>query len=233
LTFSNKNSLFIAQINYIFITKITAHFFLENNNNINEYSDSVTFNVPPGIQTTFFRDSKVEINRKELNPELNRFVRKAKYNRGFTLIELLVVVAIVGILASLAMAGYTEFTGKAKIARATEEIRGIEKQIFAYATDQNHPTIPATLDEIGRQYLKDPWGNNYVYAVAPPSGSPQPRYFSTDTETPPLNSDFYLYSKGPNGTSADSIIDNDSLDDIIRASDGAFCALSSKYGSSP
>ena len=45
----------------------------------------------------------------------------------------------------------------------------------------------------------------------------------------PLNSDYDLFSVGPNGLSALSLGESVSLDDVIRANDGNYFGLASKY----
>lgn len=45
----------------------------------------------------------------------------------------------------------------------------------------------------------------------------------------PLNSDYDLFSVGPNGVSALSLGEKVSLDDVIRANDGNYFGLASKY----
>jgi type IV pilus assembly protein PilA len=54
---------------------------------------------------------------------LNR--RRAASRRGFTLVELLAVVAMVGILAALAIAGYRKYMNSAGTAEATAVMQGI------------------------------------------------------------------------------------------------------------
>lgn len=168
----------------------------------------------------------MEINHGKFKLELNRFVRTVQCNRGFTLIELLVVAVILGVLSAMALSAFSTFREKAKVARCSEELRTLEREIIAYSTDK----VFTGLADIGRQDLKDPWGNNYVYVAAPAAGLPQPRYFATDVEIPPLNTDFYLYSKGADGRTADRISGPDTDDDVIRANDGAFCTVAIKYG---
>ena len=159
------------------------------------------------------------IKRREPSLPLNCFVRAVQSNCGFTLIELLIVVAIVGILATMAINGFSTFKEKANVARCSEEIRGLEKEIIAHATDKG--TFPASLTEIGRQDLLDPWGRRYEYSLT-----------LHRRNGPLLNSDFDLYSKGFNGGTAVSggIHEVESSDDIIRADDGAFCGMAGRYG---
>lgn len=45
----------------------------------------------------------------------------------------------------------------------------------------------------------------------------------------PLNSDYDLYSKGPDGKSSPPLTAKESRDDIIRANDGAYFGLASEY----
>lgn len=45
----------------------------------------------------------------------------------------------------------------------------------------------------------------------------------------PINSDYDLCRKGPDGVSVKPLIANDSRDDIIRASNGSFIGLASDY----
>lgn len=45
----------------------------------------------------------------------------------------------------------------------------------------------------------------------------------------PINSDFDLYSVGPDGLTQASLANRDSLDDVIRAADGAFYGLAENF----
>jgi len=156
------------------------------------------------------------IDHRDSGLRLNRFVRTVQSSRGFTLLELVIVVAIMAVLAAMAITGFSTFKEKAKVARCTEEIRSLEKEIVAYATDKG--SFPANLTEIGRQDLLDPWGGNYVYRLT------ILRHYGVS-----MNTDFDLYSKGSDGNSADSMADLLSLDDIIRFSDGSFCGVAGMF----
>lgn len=50
-----------------------------------------------------------------------------------------------------------------------------------------------------------------------------------DRKLNPLNSDFDLYSLGKDGLSKPQLTNRDSLDDIVRANDGAFVGLAANY----
>ncbi|MEK7850380.1 MAG: prepilin-type N-terminal cleavage/methylation domain-containing protein [Deltaproteobacteria bacterium] len=57
-------------------------------------------------------------------------------NRGFTLIELLIVVALVGILASIAIASYNTFVDKAKVTTAIAALDSVRTELAAYNAEK-------------------------------------------------------------------------------------------------
>ena len=150
--------------------------------------------------------------------------RKGCYG-GFTLIELLVVIGIIGTLSSIAIPTYSGYIEKAKITKAAAEIRMLEKEIIAYELDNEY--LPDTLNEIDRGNLQDPWGNPYQYLnFENVQGKGEMR---KDRFLVPLNSDFDLYSMGNDGASQLPLTAKDSRDDIIRASNGQYVGIASKY----
>ena len=78
-----------------------------------------------------------------------------------TLVEVMIVVVIIGILSSIAIPTYISSREKAKIAATVAEIKILEKMIQAYNIDND--SYPETIEDIGMQRLKDPWGNPYLY----------------------------------------------------------------------
>ena len=147
--------------------------------------------------------------------------------RGFSLIELLVVIAVIGVLSAIAITSYVHAIEKARITRTVAEIRTLEKEITKFAMDNDR--FPESLDEIG-WVRDDVWGNPYQYASfddAPGNGVPG--HARKDRWLVPLNSDFDLYSVGPDGDSQPPLTAKASHDDIIRAGNGAYIGLASGY----
>jgi len=60
---------------------------------------------------------------------------RRRHEGGFTLIELLVVVAIIGIIAAIAVAAFTEQLDKARVAAVASDLRTFETGFLAYQTD--------------------------------------------------------------------------------------------------
>jgi general secretion pathway protein G len=89
--------------------------------------------------------------------------------------------------------------------------------------------LPASLAEIGKGDLKDPWGNPYEYLRFNLSGPGDPPGARKDRNLHPLNSFFDLYSKGPDGTSQLALTAKPAHDDIIVANDGKYVGVASGY----
>jgi general secretion pathway protein G len=117
--------------------------------------------------------------------------------KGFTLVELTVVVGIISTLSAFAIPSYHGYIEKARITKAIAEIRTLDKEICAY--ELTNGKLPDTLEDIGRENLKDPWENPYQYLnFANVSGLGQMR---KDRFMVPLNTDYDLYSMGKDGVS--------------------------------
>ncbi len=137
--------------------------------------------------------------------------------KGFTLVELMVVIAIIGTLAAIAVPVFASYRERAKMAKAKVEIRTIEKEIQAFFISNNR--FPTDLTEIGLNNLMDPWRTPYQYL--PVEGTPQGR-LRKDHFMVPVNTDFDLYSMGPDRDSRAPFTVPVSHDDIVRANDGQF-----------
>jgi general secretion pathway protein G len=109
---------------------------------------------------------------------------------GFTLIEIMVVVVILAVLGALVVPKILENVDKARVTRATSDIRAIETALDLYRLDNfKYPTTEQNLQALVKQpadptitnyrsegYLpavpKDPWGQPYQYVSPGPDGHP-------------------------------------------------------------
>ena len=142
---------------------------------------------------------------------------------GLTLVEMMVGVAILGIVSSLGVSLYADYTLGANVNRAVTEIRMIDLLIKDYrlTTRRYPPDLPA----IGVDY-KDPWGNDYQYLDMETANTGQKR---KDHNLVPINTDFDLYSMGPDGASVSPLTAQASHDDIIRANNGKYVGVAEGY----
>lgn len=146
---------------------------------------------------------------------------------GFTLVELLSVIAIIAVLTAIAIPASDAYTTKARIGRTIAELRMLEKEITVYQMDKG--ALPETLGDIGFGDLNDPWRKPYQYLRIAGSGINGKGQLRRDRAINPLNTDYDLYSMGRDGESKTNLNAKQSLDDIVRARDGAFIDLAEKF----
>lgn len=143
---------------------------------------------------------------------------------GFTFVELMIVVMLMGILAVLAMPYYGDWRNRVKTQQATSDIIGNEAVIETYLSMNS--ALPNSWADIPRAHATDPWGRAYVYYNIQANGKGGAR---KDHALNPLNSDYDMYSVGPDGKSKAQITQKDSVDDVIRASNGGYVGLASGF----
>lgn len=84
---------------------------------------------------------------------------KANIQKGFTLIELMIVVAIVGILASVAVPAYQDYTVRAKISECIgiyDACKTAVNDVFASKLDLPTSATDAGCQATGTQYCNSP-----------------------------------------------------------------------------
>jgi general secretion pathway protein G len=144
--------------------------------------------------------------------------------RGFTLVEISIVVAIVGILAALGITSWAGYRERALKASTITTMSLIATAIDATFAETER--LPASLAELGMDRLRDPWGNPFQYTnldTAPAGKARKDRFLV------PINSDYDLWSMGPDGKSVPPLTAKASRDDIVRANDGTFYGWASDY----
>jgi len=152
-------------------------------------------------------------------------VRLSLRKFGFTLIEFLLVLGILGVLVSIALPKYTDYRERVRQSQAIQDIAVLQGLIQTYRL--NAGNYPASLSQVGNANKLDPWGRPYVYLdLTSVQGKGQSR---KDHKLNPINSDFDLYSVGKDGLSRTQLTNKDSLDDVVRANDGAYIGLAANF----
>jgi general secretion pathway protein G len=137
--------------------------------------------------------------------------------------DVIAVLAAALIVGSFAIPAFNGYVERSRVARAVSDIGTISLKLHRWQRDAH--TLPANLAEAGIAGV-DPWGRPYVYLRAADASRARLR---KDGELVPLNSDFDLYSLGPDGVSALALPAAPSRDDVVRAANGAYIGLAANY----
>jgi len=145
--------------------------------------------------------------------------------RGFTLVEMVLVIGIAAMVLWIVVPMVQGYIEKGRINQAIVEIGTMSTAIRQQIKTKG--ALPDSLDAAGFGGKTDPWGHPYEYLnLFNSKGNGQAR---KDKKLAPLNSDFDLYSIGPDGQTAASLVNSASRDDIVRARDGGFVGLASDF----
>ena len=152
-------------------------------------------------------------------------VNRRQKNKAFTVIEFAVVLLIVALFYFTLAPAVIGMVDKVNSKTTADEITDIQDLIDDFFEENGF--FPDSLDEIFDPVPLDPWGNPYQYINHDTgNGNGQLR---KDKNLVPINSDYDLYSMGPDGKSASPLTAKISHDDIVRGRNGAFVGLGLDY----
>jgi general secretion pathway protein G len=144
------------------------------------------------------------------------------------LIEILIICALISTLSLIVIPSALGVTERTRKMQALADISKMDADIDQYIMDYNVP--PDSLDEVGYDNFLDPWGNPYQYLRIFESSEPGVNgKRRKDHSLVPVNSDYDLYSMGPDGDSKPPFTAKASRDDIVRASNGGFIGPVSEF----
>ncbi len=148
----------------------------------------------------------------------------SKLLKGFTLIEGMMAVAILGVAIAISIPIYNGYKLKVNNAIAVTDIVNIQVAIESF--NQANDVYPNSLADVNMNLLLDPWGTPYEYLNLDGVPIGQMR---KDQALVPINSDYDLYSKGPDGLSVKPLTAAHSRDDIVRGNNGGFIGVAEDY----
>ena len=155
----------------------------------------------------------------------SRPARKARRHRGFTLLEAMLAVMLLGVLTAIGYAGYGAAVRRSQTAQVVADMSEIQLAISRY--DIREGALPDSLDDVGMGGRRDPWGRSYQYLNF--TGLKGVGKMRKDRNLVPINSDYDLYSAGPDGDSQPALTAKASRDDIVRANDGRYIGPAEDY----
>ena len=147
---------------------------------------------------------------------------------AFTLVEVLITIVLIGALAAITIPNYRNYIERVKRSQAIKDIAQLSMALERFHTING--TFPANLGALGANLPAiDPWGNAYQYLGIDVVPAPNTGAVRRDKNLNPLNSDYDLYSKGPDGQSQKQLTAAKALDDIVRAGNGGFIGQASEH----
>lgn len=151
-----------------------------------------------------------------------------RFHIGLTLVELMIALVVLATLAAIAVPSYQQYIEQAKRGQAISDIAKISMAIERfYSLNQ---TYPPDLAALGADIpAADPWGNAYGYLAIAVTPAPNVGAVRKDKNLNPLNSDYDLFSMGPDGQTQKQLTAAKARDDIVRAGNGGFIGLASEH----
>ena len=147
---------------------------------------------------------------------------------GFSLIELLIGVTVLGALIAIALPSFNRYRDQQKISVSVADLRVLDNRLKSHKLRTE--TFPAALNQLIEPSPLDPCGQSYLYLrIEGEDNGAIKNSMRRDKNLNPTNSDYDLYSSGANKNSKAQLDNKVSVDDIVRANDGSYYGLASKY----
>lgn len=160
----------------------------------------------------------------------DKFMQQTRHETqaGFTLVELMITLLVLATLATIAFPSYQGYIERARRSQAIRDIAEISMIIERFFS--LNQTYPANLAALGVGVpAADPWGHAYEYLAIDVNPAPNPGDVRKDRNLNPLNSDYDLFSMGPDGQTQKQLTAARARDDIVRAGNGSFIGLASEH----
>ncbi len=152
-------------------------------------------------------------------------VNRRKHSMAFTVIELAVVIIIISLTFMTVSPAVLKMIEVAETESEGQKITDMQTGIDKFCKDNGR--FPDSLEEIYGEVPLDSWGNPYQYLNHEKiKGKGKLR---KDKNLVPINSDYDLYSMGPDGETASPLTASISKDDIIRARNGIYVGVAEDY----
>lgn len=146
--------------------------------------------------------------------------------KGFTLLEVLIALAIMAVSSAIALPLYSDFVERSRQTDAGSDLMLIDMAIERFVSENFN--LPDDLADVGLDGMTDPWGRPYVYLRIDGGGNVQGQV-RKDQNLNPINSDFDLYSTGPDGLTVAPLTAPQSHDDVVRAGNGSFFGVAVNF----
>lgn len=166
------------------------------------------------------------MKQKNIN-YLSNTIIKCHRSTAYTIVEFSLVVLIFGLMYGMATPIYVQYLNDAKTEEVEKAIVNISLDIDDFFYQNGH--YPDSLEEVYGEVPLDEWGNPYQYLRIDGGAASGLGKLRKDKNLVPINTDYDLYSMGPDGESQPPLTANSSMDDIVRGRNGTYFGVAEEY----